>query len=184
MLHISGINYESLVDGEGVRTAIYLSGCVHNCPGCHNPETHNPEYGKPVTPELIQKIAKGMVKRKDFLSGFTLTGGDPFYDPAETSKFLVALWRELLDQDFPVDKLLPWIYTGYTLEQLLQLAPTVDKTERVHYYNLLGICDHLVDGPFIQSLADKSLAFRGSSNQRIWTREELQSILSPKENET
>lgn len=183
MLHISGINYESMVDGEGVRAAIYLSGCSHNCPGCHNPETHDPEYGKPATPELIHKIAKGIVKRKDFLSGITLTGGDPFYNPRATCEFLVALWRELLDTDFPVEKLHPWIYTGYTLEQLLAFAPTQDKPERVAYYNLLGVCDHLVDGPFVQSLADKSLAFRGSSNQHIWTRDEIQSLLSPKENQ-
>ena len=184
MLHIAGINYESMVDGDGVRAAIYLSGCRHHCPGCHNPETHDPSYGKSVTPDLIQKIAKEMVKRKDFLSGFTLTGGDPFYDPYATCQFLTDLWGALLDTDFPVNKLLPWVYTGYTLDEIFQLAPTLETTRQRSCYHLLSVCDHLVDGRFDRELADKSLAFRGSSNQRIWTRAEIQAKLNPKENES
>ena len=184
MLHIAGINYESMVDGEGVRVAIYLSGCAHHCPGCHNPETHDPSFGKPATPDLIRKIAHEIVKRKDFLSGFTLTGGDPFYDPAATSQFLVDLWAELLDTDFPVSKLSPWIYTGYTLDELLQIADNCPYPQNCKYYNLLGIAECLVDGKYVAELADKSLAFRGSSNQRIYTREEIQAKLNPKENES
>ena len=183
ILHIAGVNYESMVDGDGVRTAIYLSGCAHHCPGCHNPETHDPFYGTPATPELIHKIATEMVKRKDFLSGFTLTGGDPFYSPPATSKFLTDLWAELLDTDFPVSKLSPWIYTGYTLDELLDIAAAASYPYNCVYYNLLGIAEALVDGRFVRDLADKSLAFRGSSNQRIWTHEELQQKINPKENE-
>lgn len=183
MLHISGINYESMVDGEGVRAAIYLSGCTHRCPGCHNPETHDPEYGKPATPELIRKIAREIVKRKAFLSGVTLTGGDPFYDPLATCQFLTDLWKELLDTDYPVDKLLPWVYTGYTLDEILQLAPTLEVSRQRSCYHLLSVCDHLVDGPFIQEKADKSLAFKGSTNQRIWTRAEIHDRINPKESE-
>lgn len=184
MLHIAGINYESMVDGEGVRTAIYLSGCAHSCPGCHNPETHDPFFGTPVSPSLIHKIAKEMVKRKAFLSGFTLTGGDPFYDPLATCQFLTDLWAALLDTDFPVGKLLPWVYTGYTLDEIFRLAPTLDINRQRACYHLLSVCDHLVDGRYDKELADKSLAFRGSSNQRIWTRDEIHQRLNPKESET
>lgn len=168
-LHLAGVNYESLVDGEGVRTAIYLSGCAHRCPGCHNPETWNPEYGQPMTGELIQCIADGIASRRGFLSGITLTGGDPLYDPAGTCDFLLRLRAALSSRG--CDAMNTWLYTGFTLAELLSPANPHLICNSIH--RLLRMIDTLVDGPFIRGLADKTLKFRGSSNQRIWTRDEI-----------
>lgn len=159
-LRISGVNYESFVDGQGVRAAIFFSGCPHHCPGCHNPQTHDPSSGVPaylLLDQIVEEIAK-----RPFLQGITLTGGDPFYDPFQTSCFLASLAAHLARARWstverPKDI---WIYSGYTWESLLALTnPFADR--------LLRYCDVLVDGPFIQDLADKTLLFRGSSNQRV-----------------
>ena len=90
LLHIAGVNYDSLVDGEGVRAAIYLSGCRHHCPGCHNYDAQSPEFGQILTPSLLSSIAEE-IKKREYLSGITLTGGDPLYDPEATEIMLEAL---------------------------------------------------------------------------------------------
>ncbi|MDD2433032.1 MAG: 4Fe-4S cluster-binding domain-containing protein, partial [Clostridia bacterium] len=51
-------------------------------------------------------------------------------------------------------------YTGYVYEELLTLELPGSR-------ELLEVTDILVDGPFRQELKDISLAFRGSSNQRL-----------------
>lgn len=159
-LHISGVNYESLVDGEGVRAAIYLSGCPHHCKGCHNPHTWNAAAGDPVTPELICEIAAEIAKRKSFLSGITFTGGDPFHNPVGFEIFerdlrYELLWRGAGDLAFSPT----WFYTGYTL-------PDLGRTINLRCFTSKG--DVIVDGRFDETLADRTLKFRGSSNQHIY----------------
>ena len=88
---IIGVNYESFVDGRGVRAAIFLSGCSHHCPGCHNPDSHDPEAGNVVTDETLEEILCQINKRKRFLDGITLTGGDPLYCPAKTLNLVQVL---------------------------------------------------------------------------------------------
>lgn len=148
-VHICGIDYESMVDGEGVRAAIFLSGCSHHCPGCHNPEAQNPTCGQPVTDDLITGI-NAQIEERTFLSGITLTGGDPMYDPKETLGFLKKLRLH--------DGMNIWLYTGYTYEEIM-----ADKDRSVLFF----ACDVVVDGRFEREKADKRLRFRGSSNQRI-----------------
>ena len=153
---LAGVDYESMVDGYGVRMSVFLSGCRHHCPNCQNAATWNPEYGTDVTDELIQEIAEEYRKRP-FLRGITLTGGDPFYDPAKTKSFLFALIDAIGQIEKPLDL---WIYTGYTFEELHDMNdPTVDA--------ILMQASVLVDGRFEQDKADKTLLFRGSSNQRL-----------------
>lgn len=148
MLYLSGIDYESIADGDGVRCVIFVSGCRHNCPGCHSPQTHDFENGTPVTPELIRQINDEIMKRP-FLSGITLSGGDPMYQAYEVNKFLDEL-------EIPNDNI--WIYTGFTLDEIYKDA---------NMLHLLIRCSVLVDGCFDQDKRDVSLRFRGSSNQRI-----------------
>ena len=156
--YLSGVNYESIADGPGVRTAIFLSGCNHNCPGCHNPDTHDPRYGERITEPTIGTIAYNIHIRR-FLSGITLTGGDPLYDVERTYDFLYSLRNKLGNR---WDSLSVWLYTGYTWEQLMKRYAVEDNLKL-----LLSMIDVVVDGPFVPSLADKRLAFCGSSNQRI-----------------
>lgn len=132
------------VDGPGLRTSVYLAGCHHHCPGCHNPTSWNPYQGEVLHPDkLIERlIATGM--------DITFSGGDPMYQ----ARALYPVMRSLkLDYTLSI-----WCYTGFVFSQV-----TADHDMRA----LLDWIDVLVDGPFISSLRDTSLLFRGSSNQRL-----------------
>lgn len=136
------IQRESIVDGKGIRMVVWNQGCKMACPGCHNPETHNPCGGKEFDTE---EIKNEITKYAKYHQGITLSGGDPFLQPEQN--------KELADHAHSLG-LDVWAYCGKTFEQLQDNV-------------LLSSCDVLVDGPFIQELRDITLAFRGSSNQRL-----------------
>ena len=147
-MYISGVDYESIADGEGVRCTIFVSGCKHNCKSCHSPSTHDFNSGTKLTKEVLNDINEEIKKRK-FLSGITLSGGDPMYSAKECIELLNNLY-------IPHNNV--WIYSGFTYEEICN-----DKEMKA----LLDKCDVLVDGVFIEELRDVSLDFRGSANQRI-----------------
>lgn len=131
------------VDGPGFRTAIYLAGCRHECPGCHNPQSWDFNGGTKMTLSEIMEV----VNEEDF--DVTLTGGDPLYNPEDVA----ILARRIKESGHRV-----WLYTGFTIEQIRasnQLSLPLPYLEAI------------VEGPFVQSLRDPDLIFRGSSNQRI-----------------
>lgn len=156
-IYVSGVNYESMVDGTGVRATIFFSGCPHHCHNCHNPSTWSVDAGVPATDELIQEIADGINKRS-FLTGITLSGGDPFYMPMKTLAFLDKLSNRIKNPKIH-DSI--WAYTGYTFEELMS------RDELFDVYQLLDDIAVLIDGRFEEEKADRTLLFRGSSNQRI-----------------
>lgn len=131
------------VDGPGFRTAIYLAGCAHECPGCHNPQSHDPHAGVKMTIDEIMEV----VREEDF--DVTLTGGDPLFSPGKT----LVLAKAIHEAGYNV-----WLYTGYTYEEIL-----ADESLKA----VLPYVDVVVDGRFVESLRDSDLRFRGSSNQRI-----------------
>lgn len=131
------------VDGPGFRTAIYLAGCRHRCPGCHNPQSWDFDAGETMTLDEIMAI----VEEEDF--DVTLTGGDPLYHPETTAALAEAIFKT----GHTV-----WLYTGFTIEEILA-SPRLSLP--------LRFVDTVVDGPFVESLRDPDLLFRGSSNQRI-----------------
>lgn len=133
---------ESIVDGQGIRIVIWSQGCKMACPGCHNPETHNPCGGKEFD---IEELKNEITKYAKYHQGITLSGGDPFLQPEAN--------KELADHAHSLG-LDVWAYCGKTYEQLQDNV-------------LLSSCDVLIDGPFVKELRDITLAFRGSSNQRI-----------------
>lgn len=143
-MRILDILYDTTVDGPGFRTSIYFAGCLHHCPGCHNPQSWNMQGGKEMS--IGQVMTK--VNAHQF-ADVTFTGGDPMYQADE----LVPLAKEI----YKLGKTI-WCYTGFTFEQCF---------EDIWMNELLHNIDVLVDGPFMQSLKDKDLPFRGSSNQRI-----------------
>lgn len=158
-MKISGVDYESVNDGEGVRAVLYVSGCSHNCTGCHNPETHNANYGVEFTDGLKKEIINN-IKIRPFLSGLTLSGGDPLHSNNVQSMYDFVKEFKIL---FPNKSV--WVYTGYTLEEVINKAECID--EDIYRRNLLFLADVVVDGRFEKDKKDLTLAFRGSSNQRI-----------------
>lgn len=153
-MNIAGVDYESVNDGEGVRTVIYISGCSHNCPMCHNPQTHNLSYGTPFTEKLQNEVFEN-IKKRPFISGLTLSGGDPLHENnLQDVLNLVNKIRLLFGNTKTI-----WLYTGYTLTECL-----LD----VNKYKIIKQCDIVVDGRYIDELRDITLKWRGSSNQKIW----------------
>ena len=146
-MRIYGLVQDSIVDGPGFRFSCFVQGCRHNCPGCHNPDSHDPNGGREMT---VEEVAKELLSNP-LTDGLTLSGGEPF-DQAEDCLRLAKIARE--------NGLNVWSYSGYTFEHLLEKGTDAQKA-------LLAELDVLVDGPF--HLAERSLAlpWRGSRNQRV-----------------
>jgi anaerobic ribonucleoside-triphosphate reductase activating protein len=138
---------DSIVDGPGLRMAVFMQGCDKDCEGCHNQEARAMEGGREYTAdEVFEKI-----KANPLLSGVTFSGGEPLLQAHE----LLPLAKNISETGLSLA-----VYTGDTFEQILSRGDEAQLT-------LLSYADTLIDGPFI--LAQKSLAlpFRGSANQRI-----------------
>ncbi len=147
-LRINGVVKESVVDGPGIRYVVFAQGCQHNCPGCHNPDTHDPHGGKSVA---IEKILAD-IKKDPLLKGVTFSGGEPFLQ----AKPLALLGKKLKDAGYDIIT-----YTGYIYEDLLKKAES-----NPDYLELLKVTDLLIDGPFLLEQRDLSLLYKGSTNQR------------------
>lgn len=158
-------------DGPGLRTSVYLAGCSHHCPGCHNPQSWNIENGTKVEiDDLIEEIESYGNKK------VTITGGDPFYQYMP----LVVLVGKLESRRYSDI----WIYTGYTLEELekgLYTPTTYSTLFKLTCEMILKKVSGLVDGRFKQDQRDTSLRFRGSSNQKIYLRDSQGNLREDKE---
>ena len=140
------IQPDSILDGSGIRTVIWFQGCLHNCEGCQNPETHDLNGGIVFDVDEIKK----KIKKLKYQNGITLSGGDPFFQPEaafEIAKFAKSIGLNI------------WAYTGFTYEALLN----GDKKR----LELLKLVDVLVDGKFIMDKKSLNCKFRGSTNQRL-----------------
>ena len=144
-IRIAGTVEESIVDGPGFRFTVFTQGCPHNCPGCHNPQTHDFAGGRLVDcQDLLEAMGENPL-----LDGLTLSGGEPFAQCAPCA-FLARGAKAM--------GLNVWIYSGYTFEQILS------DSEKAR---LLAACDVLVDGPFLLAQRTVEARFRGSRNQRL-----------------
>ena len=146
-ISLSGVTGDSIVDGPGLRLTIFTQGCLHHCPGCHNPQTHDPEGGSWADTEDILAAAA----ENPLLDGITLSGGDPFMQPVPCLALAEGAHKIGLNV---------WTYTGYTWEALLE-ENHAEKLE------LLKETDVLVDGPFLLAERSLELRFCGSRNQRL-----------------
>lgn len=145
-IRINGYVNDSIVDGPGLRFALFTQGCPHACPGCHNPQTHDLLGGRVAdTGEII-----ALMRENPLLSGLTLSGGEPMLQP----EACLLLAREARAMGLDV-----WVYSGYVYGDLLEMGEAVNQ--------LLAACDVLVDGPFILDQRSLTLPFRGSRNQRL-----------------
>lgn len=141
-----------MLNGDGIRVSLWVSGCEHHCHQCQNPQTWSADSGvlfdKKAKDELFEAL------KNDYISGITFTGGDPLYkDNLKTVQNLIDEIRRLFpDKDI-------WLYTGYCLSECQQDA------ER---NAIVSKCDVVIDGEYIDELRDVTAHWRGSSNQRIW----------------
>lgn len=141
------ITTDDMLNGDGLRTVLWVAGCTHCCEGCQNPITWDIDGGIPFDEaaerELFEKLAS------DHISGVTFSGGDPLHpqNRAEVTR-LAKKCREL----FP-DKTV-WLYTGYTFDEIKDL-------------DVVSYCDVIVDGEFILAQRDPKLHWKGSPNQRV-----------------
>ncbi len=145
---IAGIVRHSLVDGPGMRMAIFFQGCPHHCPGCHNPDTHDPAGGERTT---VGELAEA-IRQTRYLDGITFSGGEPFIHP----EAILELTEAARSKGLTV-----WSYSGWTFEELMAKAAGEKALEAMK-----GI-DVLVDGRFVEALRSEDYIYRGSSNQRL-----------------
>ena len=143
------IQPDSIVDGEGIRTVIWTQGCIHNCKGCHNPETHSFEDGALIETIEINEILSTLKGQ----TGLTFSGGDPMCQPKACNE--IAKYAKSIGLNI-------WCYTGYTYERIIEMSKTNED-----YLEFLKNIDVLVDGPFILSQKSFDVKFRGSKNQRL-----------------
>lgn len=150
-MNMAGFYDESISNGLGWRAVLFVSGCPHKCPGCHNKIAQDYNYGQKFNKEeIINRIMDNSI-----LKGITISGGEPLCK--ENIPEVLDFIKEVKQKrpEFNV-----WCYTGYTLEQL-------EDREDELTNKCLNEIDVLVDGRFVEARKDPNLKFRGSSNQRI-----------------
>lgn len=148
-IKLSGIAYESLVNGPGMRRVFFAQGCKHNCKGCFNPDTHDFNGGEERdVDELIKDTLNNPILR-----GVTFSGGDP-WEQADKFAYMAKVFK---DNGLDI-----WSYTGYTFEYIIE-----NKDERSGWNDLLNNIDVLVDGKFEEDKMNDGIKFKGSTNQRI-----------------
>jgi anaerobic ribonucleoside-triphosphate reductase activating protein len=140
-----------MLNGDGIRVVLWVSGCIHHCEGCQNPVTWNPndgvDFGNSALIEILNELSK------EHISGITFSGGDPLHPK---NRLEVAIIINIIKQHFP--KKTVWIYTGFTWEEIMQDAKM---------FVAIKHADVLVDGRFDKTLTSKNFCWVGSSNQRV-----------------
>ena len=148
-LRLAGYQADSIVDGPGIRLSIFVQGCSHHCPGCHNPETHDPLGGSDASLEQILEL----ITRCNGIDGVTISGGEPFEQASSAAVLAAEITKRGLDLV---------IYSGYTFEELI-----LKSLSDPNIFSLLEAGRLLVDGPFVMEEQDLTLPYRGSRNQRL-----------------
>lgn len=141
------ITKDDMLNGDGLRVVLWVSGCSHCCKECHNSITWDPDGGLPFDDNAKQEIYEQL--DKSYISGITFSGGDPLH---AANRLDVRNLMAEIKEKYP-DKTI-WLYTG-------------DVWENIFHYPLMQFVDVLVDGEFKVELKDAKLLWKGSSNQRV-----------------
>lgn len=154
------IEHEDVCNGSGLRCTIWFTSCSHMCKGCFNKETWNPDSGIPFDESAKQEIFNEL--SKDYISGITLSGGDPLHE--NNLSDVLSLVEEIrnLFQNKTI-----WLYTGYTWEDLIDFPLDKEWEDKILRKSIVELCDVLVDGEYIDEQRDVTLKWKGSSNQRV-----------------
>ena len=146
-MNYHNITKDDMLNGNGLRVVLWVSGCNHHCFNCQNPQTWDENSGIPFDDNAEKELFEAL--DKPYISGITFSGGDPLYpnNRSEVTRLAKRIKTELPNKTI-------WLYTGYKYEEVKDLE-------------IMQYVDILVDGEFIQELADNNLHWRGSSNQRV-----------------
>lgn len=141
------ITKDDMLNGEGLRVVLWVAGCSHQCKGCQNPVTWDPNGGIPFDEASKAELYEQL--NKDYISGVTFSGGDPLYpgNREEIQDLVMDIKRRYPRKDI-------WLYTGYRWEEI--------KKDPI-----IGCLDVVVDGRYIEAERDVTLPWRGSANQRV-----------------
>lgn len=169
------IRTDDMLNGDGLRVVLFCTACDHHCKECHNPETWDKNNGM-----LFDETSKSLIFKelnKDYISGITLSGGDPLHE--NNVYELLSLVKEI-KHNFPNKTI--WIYSGYTFEEIFYYSnySTLESDHTLISYDnydcielanarkeLIKLCDVFVDGKFSKELADVNYHWAGSTNQRV-----------------
>lgn len=178
------IEHEDVCNGTGLRVVLWLSGCSHHCYNCQNPQTWNPNSGIPFDEAAKQEIFDEL--SKDYISGITITGGDPLYESNLSD--VLSLIKEIRIS-FPEKTI--WLYTGYKLfinypeshrqhKYILSTKPNAltniiydndlflkKQEEDKKRSEIISLCNVVVDGEYIDEQRNLSKKWAGSDNQRV-----------------
>lgn len=146
-MNYHNITHDDMLNGFGLRVVLWVSGCNHDCPHCHNPQTHDVNSGISFDDKAMKEIEQEL--QKDYIDGITFSGGDPLHPDNRDVIYNIIVH---IKKKFPSKTI--WLYTGYTWEHISNLP-------------LIKYIDVLVDGNFLIKLKDENLHWKGSSNQRV-----------------
>lgn len=146
-MNYAHITKDDMLNGEGLRVTLWVTGCPHHCDGCHNAWSWNPDEGKHFDHEAYLELINEL--KHDYIDGITFLGGEPL---APYNLDTVTSIAKTVREQFPKKTI--WCYTGYQYED-------------IEKYDIMKYLDVLVDGPFIKDLKDEKLHWKGSSNQRV-----------------
>lgn len=166
-MNYHNLTYPDMNNGDGLRVVLWLSGCSHHCYNCQNSQTWGPDGGILFDTDTKRELFNEL--EKDYISGLTLTGGDPLHE--NNLEDILSLTEEIR-VSLPEKSI--WLYTGYTWEEIFNTSHSKDfictaTTDRnaIYRQQIIKNVDVLVDGRYIDSQRDIILKWRGSSNQRV-----------------
>ena len=164
-MNYHNITYPDMNNGSGLRVVLWCSACSHHCVGCQNPQTWDANSGIPFDEKAEEELFREL--SKDYISGLTLTGGDPLHENNLDDILRIVNKIRL---SMPTKTI--WLYTGYTWEQIVNPVITDDfnssKYELIEKrQKIVSMCDVVVDGRYVNELRDITLKWKGSLNQRV-----------------
>lgn len=177
-MNYHNLTYPDMNNGSGLRVVLWLSGCSHKCKGCQNHQTWDANSGIPFDESAKEELFRQL--DKDYISGLTLTGGDPLFESnLDDVLDLVTEVNERYNASpnrirLSRPKKSIWLYTGFTWGDIFSriyvkdhIVTTYPEKYQIYRQHIVKNCDVLVDGQYIDSKRDLTLPYRGSKNQRL-----------------
>ena len=160
-MNYHNITYPDMNNGDGLRVVLWLSGCSHHCYNCQNPQTWDANSGIPFDESAKKELFREL--DKDYISGLTLTGGDPLFESNLDGVLELVNEIRLL---FPNKSI--WLYSGYTWSEIFNDGVYLTRDcAGWKRREIVKKCEVLVDGRYIDSQRNVQAKWRGSDNQRV-----------------